>query len=174
MNIPSNTIINDERGYALVVAVLVLSLVTMIGYAAIRTTSVELQISGNESQIATDFYDAEGAIVNTLENTGTWLTTTFLTTAETAANYTGTVDIDGDGTNDAAVEVRCIESTGTSIGTLSSAANNLPTMSHTGPPPSGSGFSVKYFIVRRYGVTSKNTAGNAQLQVGAWKIFNKN
>ncbi|HEU18968.1 MAG TPA: hypothetical protein ENO00_06220 [Deltaproteobacteria bacterium] len=174
MKIPSPTIIKNERGYALLVAILVLSLVTMIGYAAVRTSSVELQISGNERQIADNFYDAEGGLVDTLENTGTWMTTAFLTAAETTANYTGTVDVNGDSTDDASVEVRCIESTGTDIGTLSSAANDLPVMSHTGPPPSGSGCSIKYFIVRRYGVTSSNTAGNVQLQVGTWKLFNKN
>lgn len=173
MKMSSNTINNNERGYALIVAILVLSLITMIGYAAVRTSTVELQISGNEHQIANDFYDAEGGLVDTLEDTGSWLTIAFLTAAETAANYTTTVDVDGDGTDDATLEVRCIEETGTAIGTLSSAANNLPVMSHTGPPPSGSGYSVKYFIIRRYGVTSSNTAGNAQLQAGTWKVFNK-
>ncbi len=173
MKMSSNTIINNERGYALIVAILVLALISLIGYAAVRTSTVELQISGNEQQIANNFYDAEGGLVDTLEDTGTWLTIAFLTAAETAANYTTTVDVDGDGTDDATLEVRCIEGTGTAIGTLSSAANNLPVMSHTGPPPSGSGYSVKYFIIRRYGVTSSNTTGNAQLQVGTWKIFNK-
>ena len=173
MKMPSDTIVNNERGYALLVSILMLSLVTMIGYAAVRTSSVELQISGNERQIATNFYDAEGGLVNTLEDPGTWLTIAFLTAAETAANYTGTVDVNADGTADATVEVRCIEETGTSIGALSTAANNLPVMFHRGPPPSGSGYSVKYFIIRRYGVTSRNTAGNAQLQAGTWKIFNK-
>jgi hypothetical protein len=170
--LPPTNIIN-ERGYALLVAILMLSLVTMIGYAAVRTSSVELQISGNEKLIASDFYDSEGGIISTIEDTTTWLTMAFLTSAETAANYIGAVDVNGDGTDDATVEVRCIEITGTSIGTLSTEANDLPVMSHTGPPPIGSGYSVKNFIIRRYGVTSSTTAGNAQIQVGAWKVFNK-
>ena len=47
------------------------------------------------------------------------------------------------------------------------AANRLPLQRHIAPPPSGSGFSLKYFEVRRYGVTATSTTGNTRVQVGA-------
>ena len=63
------------------------------------------------------------------------------------------LDIDGDGTNDFTFEIRCIEATGTAIaapfGDLSDAADNLPVMQHVSIPPVGSGYSLKYFEVRR-------------------------
>ena len=40
------------------------------------------------------------------------------------------LDIDGDGNNDIRIEIRCIERTGAYIGTLSDAANDLPSMRH--------------------------------------------
>jgi hypothetical protein len=40
--------LKDEQGFALVITLLVLALLTMMGTAAINTTSFELQITGNE------------------------------------------------------------------------------------------------------------------------------
>ena len=34
-------------------------------------------------------------------------------------------------------------------------------------------YSLKYFEVRRYGVTGKSADGNTTIQMGAWKVFNK-
>jgi len=168
----SRDILNNDRGYVLLVAVIMLSVVMMIGYAAIRTTTTELQISGNQKLIVNEFYSAEGGAITMMETPDTWLTTPFLTGGETASKFTGSVDVNSDGENDAAVEIRCIEETGTSIGGLSAAANSFPAMDHIGPPPVGSGYSLKYFEVRRYGVTA-TAEGSSRVQVGMWKVFNK-
>jgi len=56
---------------------------------------------------------------------------------------------------------------------LSQPADTLPLQSHIAPPPEGSGYSLKYFEVRRYGITASSTDGNSRIQVGAWKVFNK-
>ena len=81
----------------------------------------------------------------------------------------------------ATVEVRCIHDESVSIppglsgpvAGLSDAANTVPYQPHIGPPPSGSGFSLKYFEVRRYGITATSATGNTQTQIGTYKVFNK-
>ena len=174
--------INNENGFALILAVLMLAVITVIGVAATRTSETESQIASNERQIANQLYSAEGALVQALETaTTTWAapTSSFLTDPETVASYTSSIDFDGDGTNDAAVEIRCIECSGdpcigTGIAGLSTAANSLPNgLPHRGPPPPGSGYSMKHFEVRRYGVTTGSATGNTQIQAGVYKVFNK-
>lgn len=166
--------INNESGFVLILAVLMLAVITVIGVAATRTSETESQIASNERQIANQFYNAEGALLQALETaTSTWAapTSSFLTDGETVASYTSPVDFDGDGTNDGTVQVRCIEITGTPI--FNDSADDLPPMQHTAPPPAGSGYSMKHFEVRRYGVTTRSTTGNTQIQTGVYKVFNK-
>lgn len=168
--------LSNEKGFVLVLVILMLAIVTVIGIAATRTSDTEMQIAANERSRANEFYDAEGGLIDTIERSGNWLTDDFLTAGETTAAYRNpNVDIDGNGTPDAIVEVRCIESTGTpdTGGVLSDVANNFPLQVHIAPPPLGSGYSTKYFEVRRYAVTSTSESGNTQLQAGVWKIFNK-
>jgi len=85
-------IVDNEKGYVLVVSLLMLTVVTVIGIAATRTSDTELQIASNERQHLTDFYSAEGGVIYMLEDYTPWLTTAFLTAGETAASY-GPVDI---------------------------------------------------------------------------------
>jgi len=168
--------INSESGFVLILALLMMSVITVIGVAATRTSETETQIASNERQIANEFCSAEGALIDVLERAiSTWAapTSTFLTDGETVASYTSPVDFDGDGTNDATVEIRYIGDLGATIGGLSTAANDLPVQSHTGPPPAGSGYSMKHFEIRRYGVTTTSITGNTQIQTGAYKVFNK-
>jgi len=162
---PEDTI-NNDRGFALVTALLILAVLTMIGIAATTTSTVELKISGNESQSVNSFYNTEGVLINTMETPSTWLTTGFLTAGETAALYSALL-------NNTTVEIRCIESTNTAISGLSDGANDLPARLHRDSPPSRSGYSMKHFEVRRYGITTTSTSGNTQIQTGVWKVFNK-
>ncbi|MFH1718460.1 MAG: pilus assembly PilX N-terminal domain-containing protein [Planctomycetota bacterium] len=165
--------LNNESGMVLIIVLLMLVIVTILGIAATRTSDTEMQIASNERQLVNDFYVAEGGLIGALE-TPPWLTDpVFLTAAETAASYTGTVDFNADGTPDANVEVRCIEDTGASVAGLSTAANNLPVSPHIAPPPAGSGYSLGKFEVRRYGVTVTSATGNTRVQTGVWKVFNK-
>ncbi len=159
--------VKNERGFALVTALLILAVLTLIGIAATTTSTVELKISGNESQSVNIFYNTEGVLINTLETPTTWLTTDFLTAGETVASYAATVD-DND------VEIRCIKSTGTPVSGLSGGANDLPVRLHRDSPPKGSGYSMKYFEVRRYGITTTSLTGKTSIQTGVWKVFNKN
>jgi len=157
-------IVDNEKGYVLVVSLLMLTVVTVIGIAATRTSDTELQIASNERQHLTDFYSAEGGVIYMLEDYTPWLTTAFLTAGETAASYGPVdIDIDSDGTNDATVEARYVEDSGTTV----------PVLPHTGSPPVGSGYSVEYFEVHRYLVTVTSITGNVQIESGAWKVFSK-
>lgn len=180
--------LNNEEGFILVLVLLMLAVVTVIGIAATRTSDTEMQIAANERSRVNEFYNAEGGLIDIMERSttdlpatwspasvGGWMTNNFLTAGETTAAFIGRVDFDGDGVNDTTVEIRCVEGTGTpdTGGVLSAAANNFPLQSHIGPAPAGSGYSVKYFEVRRYAVTATSTSGNTQLQSGVWKVFNK-
>jgi len=49
-----------ERGSALVIALLMLVVLTILGIAAITTSTVEVQISGNEKVYKRSFYAADG------------------------------------------------------------------------------------------------------------------
>ncbi|MBN2538919.1 MAG: pilus assembly PilX N-terminal domain-containing protein [Deltaproteobacteria bacterium] len=158
--------INSESGFALVASLLILAVMTIIGMAATTTSTIEMQIAGNENQYTRTFYNNEGVLINTMETPGTWLTTDFLTAGETTASYSV---VSGDTT----AEIRCIESTVTSISGLSDGANNLPARLHRDSPPSGSGYSMKHFEVHRYGITTTSASVNTRIQTGVWKVFNK-
>jgi len=51
--------LRDDRGFALIITLLVLALLTVIGTAAINTTSFELKITGNERMARQRFIAAD-------------------------------------------------------------------------------------------------------------------
>ncbi|MBW1981381.1 MAG: hypothetical protein JRJ12_09160 [Deltaproteobacteria bacterium] len=163
----------EQKGMVLVLALLMLAAISIIGIAALNTSDTEMKIAQNEKQLARQFYDAESVLVATLEDRTAWLTESFLAAGETGAYYTSAVDFDGDGSNDGTVELRCIESSNTPIGSLSNAANDLPSQPHISSSPPGSGFSLKHFEARRYGITATSSTGNTRIQAGLYKVFNK-
>lgn len=170
------TTINNENGFVLGTAILVSAILLLAGVLALWTANTELKTVRNETQMTREFYNAEAGVIDALENynTGptTWLTDDFLTSDPVDAfGMVNSSDEQGDVV--ATVEVRCIESTATAVSALSDSANNIPQQAHIGPPPAGSGYSLKYFEVRRYAITATSTNGNSQVQVGAWKVFNK-
>ena len=168
--------IDNENGFVLGTAILVSAILVLAGVLAIWTANTELKTVRNETQMTMEFYNAEAGVIDALENYKSgptkWLTNDFLTADPIDANSTVNSS-DEEGNVVAAVEVRCIESTATPVSGLSNSANNIPRQAHIGPPPAGSGYSLKYFEVRRYGITATSTNGNTQIQVGAWKVFNK-
>ena len=184
------SLLTNENGSVIVLALIMLVLLTLLGMAVTRTSSIGVQIASNDSRAADNLYKAESADHYAIELTNTWMTDAFLTLADTAAyavspdlDGDGTpdvnLDIDGDGTPDVAFEIRCIEGTGTDIvplppDTFSNAANDLPVMRHINIPPVGSGYSLKYFEVRKYGITGTALDGGTVVQLGAYKVFNKN
>ena len=53
--------LNNQRGSALVIALLMLVVLTLIGISATTTTTFELQIAGNDKLFKRAFYAADGA-----------------------------------------------------------------------------------------------------------------
>ena len=179
-------LLKNENGSVVVLALIMLVLLTLLGMAVTRTSRIEVQIAANDQQAVDCLYKAESADHYAIELINTWMTNTFLMSADTAANAVSpdldndgtpdiSTDIDGDGTSDFQMEIRCIEATGTPIsppGTLTGAANDLPRMQHISIPPVGSGTSLGQYIIRRYGITGTASNGCSVVQVGAYKIFN--
>jgi len=56
----SLTELRNQRGNALVIALLMLVVLTLLGIAALTTSTVELQISGNDKVTRRAFYNADG------------------------------------------------------------------------------------------------------------------
>ncbi len=54
--------LNNERGSIMLVTLLILSLMTILGLSASKSTITEMQISNNQMVYRQNFYDAEGAI----------------------------------------------------------------------------------------------------------------
>jgi hypothetical protein len=205
------SMLTNENGSVIVLALIMLVLLTLLGMAVTRTSSIEVQVASNDQQATDCLYAAESADHYAIEASNGWLTNLFLTSGQLSAQVViGSVDTDGDGIDDSVsfdtdgdgnddviydldgdgvnemnfdidgdgindkIEIRCIEGTGgTHTGNLSAAANNLPKTDHISIPPMGSGYSLKYFEVRRYGITGTASNGCSQVQLGAYKVFNK-
>lgn len=54
---------NNENGFVLVTALIIMLVLTIIGIAATTNTSLELQIAGNDKVHNSTFYGAEGAAI---------------------------------------------------------------------------------------------------------------
>jgi len=188
-------ILKNENGFVLGASILISAILLLAGVLALWTSTTEMHVVRNESDMTREFYTSEGGVIDAIENfdTGTttlggvgtphWMTDAFLLAGPATAYYRY-FSVDGNGNTVAEVKVRCIENTGSAInfdpGNINHqtavddmAANRLPQQRHVAPPPYGSGFSLKYFEVRRYGITAASTTGNTRIQVGAYKVFNK-
>ena len=206
------SLLTNENGSVIVLALIMLVLLTLLGMAVSRTSSIEVQIASNDSRAVDCFYTAESADHYAIEASKGWLTTAFLNAGQlTAQVIIGSIDTDGDGIDDSVtfdtdgdgnddvtfdmdgngvndadfdidgdgitdkIEIRCIEETGGThtTGDLSVAANDLPRIKHISIPPIGSGYSLKHFEVRKYGITGTTSNGCSQVQLGVYKVFNK-
>ncbi len=168
-------IFNNEDGIVLIACIFIMCILTLTGLAATRTSNTEAMIVRNEGLMAIEFYNAEAAIIDARENFQRWMTDAFLTTDLLAA-YDSFVINDENGNPAATVEVRNIVDTDETPdldAVLTDPANDLPIQPNVASPPEGSGYSMKYFIVRNYGITATSTSGNTVLQAGVWKVFNK-
>ncbi len=172
-------ILANEDGFVLGASILISAILLLAGVLALWTSNTEMHVVRNEQDLTREFYSAEGGVVEALENYDSgrteWLTDAFLLAGPQAAFHK--VELrDAANTPVADLEVRCIMNTSTPTllsDELSPAANNLPLQPHIAPPPSGTGFSLKYFEVRRYGITATSATGNTQVQIGAFKVFNR-
>ena len=165
-----STRIRNEEGSVIVLSMVLLVFLTILGLAATRTSSIEVQIASNDRHAVQNLYKAEAGDHYALEISNTWMTDNFLTTDETTASYAGDdIDLDSDGEDDVDIEIKCIQNTNPGIAN----ANNLPLDQHIAPPPVGSGYSLGDFEIRRYGITATSIRGNSKVQIGAYKVFNR-
>lgn len=165
--------LDNNDGNVTIVSLMVLVVLTLAGIAAIAISNNEATIVRNQQMATTTFYNAETGINDARVNYTEWLTDSFLSAPETEAS--GEFDAfttDDEGNPVATIQVRCIESSGSEV-FGGDVADQIPAMSYTASPPAGSGYSAKYFQIRRYSITSTSTSDNTVVQVGAWKIFNK-
>jgi Tfp pilus assembly protein PilX len=166
-------IANNENGSVIVLALIMVVLLSLLGMAVSRTSSIDVQVASNGSRALQDLYQAESADSYALETSSTWMTDAFLAQSTAGSYGPQNVDLDGDLANDATLEIRSVNLSGTPSGTLSTDANNLPLIRHIGPPPAGSKSSLSKFVIRRYGITSTSLNSNTKVQIGAYKLFNK-
>jgi hypothetical protein len=193
-------IIGNENGFVLGASILISAVLLLAGVLALWTSNTEMHVVRNEGELTREFYTSEGGVIDALENYDTgpttkggngatnWLTDQFLLDSPVgAAAYHRFFSVDANGQPVAEVRVRCITErdpvtglpvmidfdTGVVSTEADAAANNLPLQLHVSSPPEGSGFSLKHFEVRRYGITATSTTGNTRIQVGAYKVFNK-
>jgi len=175
MNRKISHIIGNQDGFVLGAAILLSAVLILAGVLSLWTSTTEVQVVRNEGLMVREFYNAEGAAIDALVNynsgTTNWLTDNFMMDDPSEANNT-VIANDTEGQQIATVEARCITLSASDTD-LSPEADALPLQSHIAPPPEGSGYSLKHFEVRRYGVTASSADGNSQIQVGAWKAFNK-
>ncbi len=188
---------NNQKGFALISVMLFLVLLTVIGLAALNTTSVELQITGNDRIYRTDFYNQEMSLAVGKLNYRTWLTTAYLTSNENTAYFpqAGT-DANGNGITDVSeiikngqvigsYRVRNNVSSGTDISNwedladfgsaVDHPANQIPALDHRDKPLPGSGYDPKNFEIRRFTITAYSVDDDRKviLQEGVYKVFNK-
>ena len=164
---------NEESGFILILALLMLVLVTIIGIAATQTSETEIRISGNDKEIRNDFHTAESVLIDAMDRWDEWLTSDFITKDASSAEYAEPVDINGDGINDALVQIRFIEPSGVTVFGPNEVADELPLQEHIVPPPADSGYSMSKFEAHRFGITITSNNGQTIIQAGVWCIFNK-
>jgi hypothetical protein len=74
----------DQKGVVLVIALVMILVLTLIGFAAVNLTSYESRISGNERVYANAFYAADGGIENFRGQVSTGM---FVYSAATSGSY---------------------------------------------------------------------------------------
>ena len=156
----SNLILRNESGVALVVALLMIVVLSLIGLASSSTSTFEMRLSGNKRGAANAFFTAEAGSQSVIANTANFST----------ASYTPVTD-----QTTLAVELRneLIDSKYTSPSFsypagISYQEAPVVTIYHTsiGGPPKGLGFSAINFEFENYIVDS---IGRDQLDVGTTK-----
>jgi len=70
----SNLILRNESGVALVVALLMIVILSLIGLASSSTSTFEIKLSGNKRGVTDAFYTAEAGAQSVMANTGNFST----------------------------------------------------------------------------------------------------
>jgi hypothetical protein len=192
MRVSVRAILSNENGFVLGASILISAILLLAGVLALWTSTTEMYVVKNENDLTREFYFSEAGVIDALENYDTgaetkggvgatnWLTDQFLLDGPLLA-YHRFFSTDANAQILAEVRVRCITNTPVAIDfepgvesvASDAAANQLPLQRHIAPAPEDSGFSMKYFETRRYGITSTAATGNTRTQIGVYKVFNR-
>jgi Tfp pilus assembly protein PilX len=102
--------LTDQKGIALVVALVMLLVLTFVGVAAISTTSYEARIAGNERVYNNAFYAGDGGIENFR---GRASTGEFVYSVATSGSYQAAI---GDCVSNVTWDKKVVDAPGGSIG----------------------------------------------------------
>lgn len=160
--------LGHNQGGTLVIVLVILLLLTVIGLSGINIVSTDLQIAGNYRNAKEIFYECDGGMNWAVGNPSVWLSSSSPLFVNINASVIRNLDIDNNSITETKIECQNIRVT-------NSTSYSYPSMPHTSAPPVGSGYSAKNFEVLRFGLTSRSRKNGAfaELQTGAWKIFNK-
>ena len=143
------SILKNEEGSVLLVGVMILLLLTIIGIAATNTTTIELQIAGNDRVHKTAFYAAEAARAYVRQQTALYHNDNI--TVGQGLNFPDSND----------------PSSTFSLNSKQSFNGDVGYLGHS-PPPRGSGYDASKFRAHRYQMTCNGQGpNNAQSQVVA-------
>jgi len=174
-----NCQMNNEDGFVLIVALLILLVLMILGTAATNTTTIELNIAGNEKVAKVNFYTAESAALEGAQRLINETSETVLlparnpapqpsdlvrmsaTASSTSAGDRANLDMDGDGSFDLAPS---------SITVANGIVGEVVTLNGV---KSGSSLGMdtsRVYDYTSYGVAQINR-GNAIIKVGVKKRF---
>lgn len=158
-------LLENEDGSIIVIVLIVLMLVTMMGVSSTTTSMIEIQIAGNERLYKQNFYTAEGATMEALQNMDLAPVDALkLDNAPSTLAWmqAGTVDLD----NDTAVATSTTASA-TGDGSRYYAVNRGFT---TGTSLGMTGSSQLYTF-EVHGFVDKGSRGRAHIEVGYKRRF---
>lgn len=161
----------DEKGAILPYVIIVIFFLSFLWILSLSRTTGDIKLVGSRRMATTQFYSADSALVAAYENKGNWMTDDFLSDVaddvESAAlTFTATDPLAGDL---ATMTFRPIQDEDEAA----AAANNLPVQRHEVPPPTGSGFGLNKFVVKRFGIDAVSPDGSREVQAGVWVLLNK-
>ena len=144
----------DERGFAIIVALIMLAIITVIGIAATRTSETETRIAANERLYNTAFYAAEAGTAFVAESPSFYGSNNI--TVGGALSFPNNADP-------------------TETHALSSAQSFNGEVEYLGSsaPPRGSGYDAEKFKAHRYQMTCSGYGPSnsiSQIEIGFYRI----
>lgn len=166
----SESTLTNDRGTAMVIALLLLLIVILFGSIGITMSTRELRGAGDKRVRDQRFYEAQTGITETLLKSKDWMTDSFLTTPAVDIEHPVIVyDPSNPGKPLANLKIWAIQNDNPTL----AQGRVLPVQPHITEPTVGSGYSMGKFQVRRYSITSTTPDNNTQLREGVWRAFNK-
>jgi len=145
--------LKNQGGVAMILAIAMLAILSILGMMALSTTDTELSLSGNFKTSQMAFYSAQRAVEYAMTNGEIF-----------DSIGTGSVDLES---GDHPVNIAA----GTGYGLDTAASNNTITYQMTGMLPPGSGsdptyFEARYYLVDVTGEGPNNSHARVETQIG--------